>query len=317
MIRFGALFLTRSLRRVAALAVVLAVVSTIAMLFAWMGPSMQRAELAVWERLPSDTRIDHAATAQPGCLPVYQGVAVTRAGSGARPVAHPDLVVAEDADGLLGTRLTAGNAAIVDGLAATAAGLANGDGVEIAAGPLNIESQVITLETPTKLHRVADGIVVLPPGVLPSAAPPPDDYLCLGTARGATVASILAEIEARQAADGVTSATMLFAALALVAWSVVLGLAVLGVVRRGRPLRALLDGMGTRPVLAWLMSSAEVAVGGAIGIAISLGVTWWLRLEVLRMWTDPTVAAATGSAFFGILAALWLGPSLMARRLST
>lgn len=316
MIRFIALFLRRSIRRIAVLAVVLAMVSTIAMLFAWMGPSMQRAELAVWERLPGNMRVDHAATEQHGCLAVYHGVALLRLSNGATPVAHPDFVVADDVGALLGTRLNPEGAAIVDSVAATAAGLVKGDRVEINAGPLIVDSQVITLQQPTKLHRVADGVVVLPPSALPNAAPPPDDYLCLGAARGPTVASIRAAIGARQSAEGLTSATMLFAALALVAWSVVLGLAILGVIRRGRPLRALLSGMGTRPVSAWLMSSAEVALGGTIGIAISLWATWWVRLEVLRMWTDPTVAAITGSAFIGVLAALWLGPSLIARRLA-
>jgi hypothetical protein len=317
MTRFVTVFLARSLPRILALALILTAVSAIAMLFAWMGPSMQRAELAVWERLPADLRIDRSATPAPKCLAVYDGVALQKSGAGMGPIAHPDLIVAGDVEPLLGMELDPQYPMAVDSIAATAAGLVYGDAVQISNGPLVIRGTVSTLGQAAKLNRAADGLIVVASGAMPSGAPPADEYLCLGAQQGTTVAALRASISQRQAAEGLTSATMLFAALAVLAWCVVVMLAVSGALRRGRQLRALLTGLGLRNATAAILSSAEVPVGGAIGIAAGISATWWSRSEVLRMWTEPTIAALTGGIFAAALGVIWLGSCVLPRSSET
>lgn len=314
MMRFSLMLLVRTPLRSVVLALILTLVGGIALLFAWITPSMQASELVVWERLPANLRVSTDATSGGDCLAIYQAAAARVAGSRSPAVAHPDLVVGDAALDVLSLRPPAGYIALADPIAATAGGFADGDVVEIAYGPLLIRGPVAVGSLPTKLSRASDGAVGVDASALPSQAPDADRHLCLGASEGLTVAAIGADIAARQRSDGLTSATTLFAALAVVVWAVVLTMATTGVLRRRRPARALLAGFGLPAGRAALLTSLEVPSAGLLGLAAAVALTLWLRGSLLRMWTDPTLVVVSAPAFAATVIAMWTLWCLAPRR---
>ncbi|MES2210509.1 MAG: hypothetical protein V4515_10045 [Chloroflexota bacterium] len=303
--RFGLLLLARSPYRSLALALILALVGGIALLFAWMTPSMQASELAVWQRLPAGLRVGEDGPANPSCVILYQAAAARRADSRSSAVAHPDLVFGDAALDVLGLRPPDGYVALADPVAATVGGFEDGDMVEIAYGPLLFQGRVAVGNLPTQLSRASDGVLGLDVESLPGYAPEADRHLCFGGSKGPTAAAVAADIAKRQRSDGLTSATTMFGALAVVAWTVVLTMATTGVLRRRRASRLLLAGLGISGGPAALLTSFEVPSAGLLGLVTGIGLTLWLRAFVLRMWTDPDLVFFSGIAFAAIAVGAW------------
>lgn len=309
MSRLAAVLLRRSVLRSAGLVLILALVGTISLIFAWMSPSIRAAELSGWERLPANLTIGDAPASGGECLTVYDGIALA---------ADPSSTLYAHAIGLAGGAglvelgLAARNASslgVLDQLAAVEGGLHDGDEVTLSVprtDPIRGRIEVIA-DAVSVRHRAGSMGLNLANATVQRALGVVDGgkaNICLGGA-GPTVAEIRGQIERRQSSEGLAASTGVFAAIALGALGSSLLLALAATQRRRTVLRGVMASWGQPPQAAALVGSIDVLVAAAIGLGIALWLAWWLRSEVLHLWTAAAAVLVSGGGLFALVLIVW------------
>jgi hypothetical protein len=311
MIRLIALVARRSPARNLAATLLMAAIVTIALIFAWMAPSIAASRLAVWRSLPASLLLEtQVASSDATCTNLYTFTTLQGRAALANPV------------GLSGGTLLAmldlephrtGSVAVLDALAAIDAGVGDGDVVTVTLKSASVSGPVEVRPAPIWLSDASSGGVAALTRDLPTvqaaltAYGQADSAICSG--EGTTTAgAVLAEHERATASEGIGTVAAVFAGLGAMAWLAVVLLLIGATTRHRRAQAALCQIYGTEVHLARLASMTDILAAGIVAALLGAFVAQTLRTSVLRMWTDP---ALVGPAIIGLLA-LETGAALIA-----
>ena len=319
MTRLTLLLFRRSLLRSVPLAMILALVGAISFIFAWMSPSLRAAELVTWQRLPGSLTIGDDPSQGGDCLAVYDLIALTTAHDPTL-YAHPVGLVGDAGLKRLGLApRRADSLGVIDELAAVSGGLADGDEVTaLLPGGQTLQGPVEVAAIPVSLVRRSAGSFGLNRdnplvGRALHVIGPAETSLCFG-GPGPSVDSIRASIQQRQEEEGLTSSTAAFAGIALGAWSSGLLLSLSAVHRRRKTMRDILISWGERRLAAALVGSVDVLAAAWVGLGMAVGLAWWLRSNVLHLWTAADAVLVSTIGVGGLILAVWFGLAALAGR---
>jgi hypothetical protein len=286
-------------------AAVLGLIAAIALVLGWIAPSLESARTSALAGLSSDLRMSFQRSADSqSCSGLLTVATLERSG----PIGHPTAIVGGDLVGILGLapRRT-GTIAVVDALAATQAGVSDGDVATVrlkaaaVAGPIEVRPEPIVLaESTTGFVALNANDAAAREAVM--AYGPAEGEVCVGPPGAPGIAP--AEAIASRTSDGrVVNAGGLFAATAGAGWFAVTCLEVRAARRRRNGMQRLLRSYGCRAAAASVATYVDV-------VAVVLAASWvgaaaalFLRGAVLRMWTDGPIAAASVVGL-GLLAGL-------------
>lgn len=293
--RLAKALLRRNALAVAGQAGVLCAVGAIALIFAWMSPSLRESELAVWDSLPQGVHVStRADPGDPSCLALYSVVTVMSPSG--QVIGHPDVAVvgAGAANALTLPQLGAGDAA-VDAVAGAQLGVGLGDRVTVHVGVgAPTELRLVVLSSPIRLHAASQGTLFV--ATLPSEVTqlygPPDQGMCFGP-DGRSGSEVAQQLREQHASEGLASATEVFGGVAGLAWSGTVLTASTATALRRRQMVSLLRAMGVRDSGVGALIVCEVAVAGLVALAGSTLLAQAVRAHTLRMWTSPTAQVLT------------------------
>ena len=275
--------------------VILTMIGAIALIFAWMSPSLRESELAVWEAMPDEVRVAFEGEAgDSSCVAIYSLVSVFD--QSGHVLGHPDVVVVgSGARGHLGVSALEGGQAALDATAQTQLGRRVGGRVDVHVGVADpIPLEIVADTPPVRLNVTSQGslfVAELPPPVTELYGPP-DNRICFG-AEGQPAAAIAADIRSRHAGAGLASATEIFGGVAGLAWSGTVLTAALAQAARRRPVLGVLRALGHRDAAIAPSLVAEVAVAAIAGLALSTALALAIRTYLLHMWTSPSAQGLT------------------------
>jgi hypothetical protein len=302
----------RSRTRLAGVWLALAVMASICCVFAWMAPSLVTARTSGLARLPQAERLDvrPLAGADANCSDAYDFIYVTGpSGSTAHPLTLASGKVASQL-GLQGANSDA--SVVVDALTGVEAGVQTGDTATIVFPDRNVSSIVRVMPAPARIDEGTTGSIWLDRsstgiGDAFTAYGPPDRAICLGSAAGTPVSVLLSAAIDASAHDGLSSSGEVFANLVEMAWLAVTLLTLAVTLHRRRQHLDLLRALGVSRPTAIIAGFADALAIGVLGAAVGAGVAYWLRTNVLHLWTDPAAIAPTLLIF---VAGLWLTATL-------